>query len=723
VDLDRTVNSSPRLDFSSNLMTPQPNGRRDSKSPPSLSSGVVKKTRNRHACDACRRKRIKCCGTMPCVACVSADITCTYTPTKKRGIPTGFLQKLESSNEKLIGFVSLLLESLDDNNKKIVYNIAGRVANEPSSDTRKRCAQHRSQIMAMLDLEDFDEVPQRSALALSGSVAGSEAGLESSTLQFLRNSSSPESLGMFNNAALEELASARSRIDDITTTSNNNNNNVEDPNPTTANSELRFMGPSSGFDVSFSASFARLRLSSVSFDISTWKSLITPYSAMDLLDTFFSYTHTAIPMVDKSQLVQLLYSADANKKSGAGCLLWTAIMMGLNHLSAGTTDQDGYKSRIMHDLTICTLDCKYTLQSVQALLIQSFYFYGKGHWSNAWLIVGNAVRMGMDIGLNVMTPDTSSFSRRTWKCCCIIDTFIAARLGRVPQVARDNYFEVPEEEAPEEWELWRQSSNSSGVSSLDPDNSTAPWIAEPARTISIFNEFYEINKIATEFITEVNSPRYAQYTSSQRKELAQRIAGHLQAWTMQAPSHCSLLEFSRNPSAQLLPHKANLFLAFTGLVAMLYLVDSDCLEPYENVLSPEVVVVSTLDVMSAFVSHLSASKALPMFEYFLSLCLSICVRMSVDGQFPGSLSETPEFDKLHYYLNEVSRTWAGATVSYKYFQKVKENDFGDHGSEASPPTFASFTSTSLDSLSDMGEMDCFELLRRTMVVGADRRGL
>ncbi|ORE01187.1 hypothetical protein BCV72DRAFT_171348, partial [Rhizopus microsporus var. microsporus] len=53
--------------------------------------------------DICRKKKIKCDGTLPiCNNCQQLDTECTYKDTtKKRGPPKGYIEAIENRLQKL----------------------------------------------------------------------------------------------------------------------------------------------------------------------------------------------------------------------------------------------------------------------------------------------------------------------------------------------------------------------------------------------------------------------------------------------------------------------------------------------------------------------------------------------------------------------------------------------------------------------------------------------
>jgi hypothetical protein len=56
-----------------------------------------KKKRTTLACEACRKKRIKCDGNSPCDACIKSEVPCIKSrQAGKRGPKAGYIEKLES---------------------------------------------------------------------------------------------------------------------------------------------------------------------------------------------------------------------------------------------------------------------------------------------------------------------------------------------------------------------------------------------------------------------------------------------------------------------------------------------------------------------------------------------------------------------------------------------------------------------------------------------------
>lgn len=578
---------------------------------------------------------------MPCPSCVSAKVQCTFTPSKKRGIPTGYLQRLERTNEALVQLLGLFVES-EPNGEQTLERLASKLAAESESERLEHIVSFEDlDVLSILDLHDGPVVSVKARPGRSQS----------------HSSVRPGSYGPIAAAGNPGSSIAEPRVD----------------------SKVRFMGPSSGFDDSFIASFERLQMTQTTFDPAMWRRLIAPLSIINLLDVYFAFTHTLFPMVNREELIQFAYSNETDRKSQKSCLMWSMVMMGLNH-TGNKRESDKFRARLMHDITISTLDVVHSLEAVQALLIQSWYFLGKGHWSNAWLIAGNAVRMATELGLHVDNRGPENdYSRRTWKCCCMIDTLISGRTGRVPQVSASDYTLGQEPEFGEEWELWRPPAetrsgggNTWNGGALEAERT---WVPEPARTFSVFNQEHRLNHINSAFIKVANDKSFRHMDDKQRRQVLQSYVQQLKTWLAQLPPQLDPLHFAdENPPAeQLMPHVANLYMNFTGSCSMVHVLDCDSRYVIDQILPPETLVRLTINILSAYVSRFTWNTALVQFEYYISLCLTVVFKTFIqNNDVVERLSEHPEFNTLLKFLDGTAATWAGASVSYQYFWVMKQ---------------------------------------------------
>ncbi|KAA1476286.1 hypothetical protein DENSPDRAFT_806972 [Dentipellis sp. KUC8613] len=83
-----------------------------------LASQSTKKRRVQRACDACRRKKIRCEGNQTpgsrCSTCIEYDVECTYLEVaRKRGPPKGYVESLETRVEKMEALLHRLCPDVD----------------------------------------------------------------------------------------------------------------------------------------------------------------------------------------------------------------------------------------------------------------------------------------------------------------------------------------------------------------------------------------------------------------------------------------------------------------------------------------------------------------------------------------------------------------------------------------------------------------------------------
>lgn len=138
------------------------------------------------------------------------------------------------------------------------------------------------------------------------------------------------------------------------------------------------------------------------------------------------------------------------------------------------------------------------LGHVQALLILALTNIGLGKLSRAWSLVGQAVRVGIDLQLDRPNPQSNtnpkSRSKHIFLGCFALDTVIAARLGRRPHLRSEDLdaFGMIDEDGLEEWDPWTDCLN---VRRNHMSNSRVP-----ASILSTFNQLVQVLKILNEAI-------------------------------------------------------------------------------------------------------------------------------------------------------------------------------------------------------------------------------
>lgn len=480
--------------------------------------------------------------------------------------------------------------------------------------------------------------------------------------------------------------------------------------------EPRFLGFSSGFENPFHSSVRGLHMNHQVSDFAECRKLIEPAKPMDLLDIYFAYFHPCYPMVDKRDIVKTAMAKTSNVSSGNNCLLWTVLLYGWNLTELAKSHPDTKIVQLMQKLTMCGFKSRYSIETVQSLLIQAMFFWGKQYWSNAYMLVGDAVRMGIDLGLHLSDAETPSAVRRTWKCCCMLDSLISGRLGRRPQVNTMDYIGAMEpEDSEEEWGLWSPPVERFSSQTFE---GSQRYVAEPGRIISAFNVNYAINKIANKYINRANTNELED--EGKKPELLRSAAIELKEWKDNLPSHLNLEEYMNTDfesckDIQLLPHIVNLYFGYVSVCHLLHIVDTNfSLE--EIVPSYDAAIELARKTMYSFFSRVPPRKALPTFEYFLSLSMTVCLKMGVEMQgLSDPLYNNERFNELLGYLKSCSEGWNGALISYNYWMKVQQSkvmDFNNNTTNSEGPNsnsknYVPYVFSSLQEFDGFPDLDSF----------------
>ncbi|KAF9042780.1 hypothetical protein BDZ89DRAFT_1128393 [Hymenopellis radicata] len=82
------------------------------------------------------------------------------------------------------------------------------------------------------------------------------------------------------------------------------------------------------------------------------------------------------------------------------------------------------------------------LETIQALVFLALRDHGRGNESQAWLLIGTAIRMGQELDLHMPPPSKSRLSpeeiqvrQSVWGVCLLLDLLLSLQLGKPPAVA------------------------------------------------------------------------------------------------------------------------------------------------------------------------------------------------------------------------------------------------------------------------------------------------
>ncbi|RDL31481.1 uncharacterized protein BP5553_09690 [Venustampulla echinocandica] len=513
------------------------------------------------ACDKCRSRKDKCDGKKPaCSTCISNARTCSYdTNVKKRGLPEGYVRGLE----KLWG---VAIQGADDIEETILEALKnGKEVDTSSLKTWNDEA----------NSEKLVNVWRRSHLSreLERLLSGLEPSAESSNKRKRAGSDfqAAQRPDLYRPTELEPVFQP---------------GNEECPYPPYIDTSNEFADSSSLDGAGERGQYATRSASiltpsyggTAATPISSTGPPDLPSETWHLLDVHFSYTHPWLPIIEKHDILRTSYQYPESQRppssSGDQAALWAVIAYAkfqhraINNIprAQGSVRDMVWTAERMYSQARSLIPDEegiWELGHIQALLILTLSNMGIGHLDRAWLLVGQAVRAATQLGIansnsEDPTPTSSSAKSRAkhvFLGCFVLDTIIAARLGRRPHLRRDDIDEVGplDEDGLDEWDPWndclsvrRESSGNSRV---------------PASILSTFNRLIQLLKVLNDAICVSRNSDALQISSG--------LLEKLYAWGEGQPSplYFDSSARSREQISSLLPHQYHLHAAYLTTLA------------------------------------------------------------------------------------------------------------------------------------------------------------
>ncbi|KAF8253636.1 hypothetical protein K440DRAFT_639483 [Wilcoxina mikolae CBS 423.85] len=307
-----------------------------------------------------------------------------------------------------------------------------------------------------------------------------------------------------------------------------------------------------------------------------------------LIDIYFSYSHAWFPILDKYDIVRVVHTISAPTSSGNLAILSQQVGPGKRALlyavlALACAQNEGVvkqgKGNVSSPNTLISPvvstelymssqkllfhSKEYGLEHVQALLLLSLVSISQLQLSTAWLLIGLAGRISVDIGLN--STDSTPFGRRTWMGYLVLECLMALWMERKPHVADSDWgiLAVPED-GWEEWDVWK------GVPEIEVHEDMGGG-HEPAHITSVFNQLVKLSRIVRRIAMQPShQARQDPDLETQRKTLLQQ----LRSWARDLPQAYSL-NISTYSSPLLspissMPHKLNLHLLYLHALLRLH---------------------------------------------------------------------------------------------------------------------------------------------------------
>jgi hypothetical protein len=368
-----------------------------------------------------------------------------------------------------------------------------------------------------------------------------------------------------NSDPLPPLSGKRARVDDSVRTSR------------------APLGPDAPRVVSGSSSAKRVRVDEErGFQVPSLHALQLPPQTSQLLDIYFSATHSWFPVVAKHNVLRASYLyanapfsvATASPGSGDHAALWAILSYTIAQSRSNSRAGPGSVAlakeyyAVSRNLIPAEKE-RYELGHIQALLLLTLVNSGLEDWTAAWLLSGQAVRMAVAMGLGSYVDSRRSDELRQGKVvflgCFVIDSMLSFRLSRSPAMPPNDLAAVGllEEDGLEEWNSW--------VDVLPPMG--APHGAKnsprrgPLLALSCFNRLVELSSVLNKISRHMSS-------GFNMATFAQQLVMELKQWDDCLPLGCRLIGpesiYPERHSA-LLPHQSYLGLTYVATLLWLYL--------------------------------------------------------------------------------------------------------------------------------------------------------
>ncbi|KAJ5609875.1 transcriptional regulator family: Fungal Specific TF [Penicillium herquei] len=515
------------------------------------SDKAPRRKRVSRACDRCRSKKDKCDGIRPtCSACQASGQTCSYDPhAKKRGLPEGYVRGLEKlwalSICNVDGFedtmLAMLGSTMESANRrgKLMAVWSDDNSSESLHETWKSSRLFGALEKMLSNSEPVPTAPGKRSRNPHDEILDGPDGQWGFRVARESTPLGPDAPRVVGPMGSHSPGAKRSRL-------------AQAP-------ESRVAPPDSGAH-----------------------NLQLPPQTSQLLDIYFATTHSWLPVVAKHNILRASYLyanapfsvATTSPGSGDHAALWAILSYTITQsrtdprsspVGALSLAQEYYT--VARNLIPSEKE-RYELGHIQALLLLTLVNMGLEHWTAAWLLSGQAVRMAIAMGLGTMTDTRRSDELRQGKAvylgCFVIDSLLSFRLSRCPAMSSNDLATVGllEEDGLEEWNSWVDVLPPTGV----PHGKNPPRRG-PLLALSCFNRLVELasvlNKTSRNLAMGYKAPSFAQ-----------QLVVDLKQWDDGLPLGCRLIGpesiYPERHSA-LLPHQSYLGLTYVATLLWLYL--------------------------------------------------------------------------------------------------------------------------------------------------------
>ncbi|KAK0112035.1 hypothetical protein ONS96_001296 [Cadophora gregata f. sp. sojae] len=576
------------------------------------------------ACDKCRSRKDKCDGKKPaCSTCISNGRECSYDANvKKRGLPEGYVRGLE----KLWGLAIRDVEEVEDG---ILSALAG---DEESTESPLSIWTDETNSEALVEIWRKSTISRELERLLSSQepMETKRKRLNSDgqgTKMNGKNASLQPSKSRSQNVANQEPDYSYSgwsdRVPDVMTQPDfQTPPNMSAIDPTFLPKEYEsILSPYQGNAAPSNGTPAAIPDVLPELPSETWH----------LLDVYFSYTHSWLPIIEKHDLLKTSYQYSQNRGesnlAGAGdnAVLWAAIAYAkfqhraINNIprALGAVGEMVWTAERMYAQARSLIPNEegiLQLGHVQALLILTLANLGMGHFSRAWSLIGQAVRAAIDMQLDQPSEvDSRAKSRfkHVFLGCFALETLIAARLKRRPHLRAEDadLAGLLDEDGLEEWDPWTDCltvrKRSSGNSRM------------PASILSTFNRLVQVLKILNDACCCSSASNTLQFSTV----LLQKL--HIWSQSQSSPLYFDSTAKGSEQALSLLPHQYHLHNVYFTTLATSQLLSNHNGQETVNLEPCTRSARQTVDLMNQHSNTFGLLIVPPTYEYFVKSAYDI----------------------------------------------------------------------------------------------------
>ncbi|KAE8133679.1 hypothetical protein BDV38DRAFT_286577 [Aspergillus pseudotamarii] len=417
-----------------------------------------KRQRISRACDQCRRRKSKCDGEQPgCAICLQAGRRCTYQDNgRRRGLQTGYVKTLET-------VLGIVFQQIPDS--------------ESAVQSLLRDPQHQNSFLATESVEKYTMIWRNSKVAKGVNrllAPGSQENIY-------------DPLGDDDDEYHQwESCDTRSPERTSHTPMNASSTDTYSIQPP----------PASALHITASNDILNLPF---------------PGDVAELVDFYFAHIQCWFPILDRRDILRTMHGDPSAKNRSASypVVLWAIIAYVRMMRETASMEaclqpkhiEAAIRVRLMLDFN------NLELSHVQTLLIVALLNIGRGDLNQAWVLVGQAMR----IVVTLPEPARNQRYGHVFQGCVFLDNMVSALLDRTPCLSLEEQSEnkpIAEDDL-EEWETW---------TSCDQAPSLKTTQKGPLRALSMFNLVHELMQLLTEVLYRPSGQENIQHIASKLRD-------------------------------------------------------------------------------------------------------------------------------------------------------------------------------------------------------------